>query len=122
MSRIRVVLVHIGVSTVVWLALTIGFGVWVWHVVDEEYRLGYRTATDGDAIMIPIAGFAMLLAVAIAVGNLLRGARTLGAPAAGATCGLTRRSSRRGGMHKVDPHSAVSHIRPRTPGRRAPRG
>lgn len=51
----------------VWIALTLLFGVWLNHAVEEEFRLGIRTSADGDSIVIPIGGFAMWLALRLVV-------------------------------------------------------
>ena len=47
------------------------FGLWVWNVVQEEYRLGLRKSTDGDTIAIPIAGFTVLLVGILMAANLV---------------------------------------------------
>jgi hypothetical protein len=39
------------------------------HQVREEYRLGYRTSTDGDSIGIPIFGFAINLTIVMLAAN-----------------------------------------------------
>jgi len=49
------------------------FAHWVWTSVQEEYRLGYRTTTDGDSIIIPEAGFTILLLGTVIVTNAVLG-------------------------------------------------
>ena len=68
-TRLRNALVHVITSVAAWLLGTLAFGWWVRRIVDEEYRSGARTPEMGDAIMIPIAGFAMLLAAGLVVAN-----------------------------------------------------
>lgn len=50
---------------------TIGFGIWIRHVVQSEFALGLRTAAQGDAILVPTAGFALYLAGAMIAANLV---------------------------------------------------
>ena len=67
----RRILVQFGVSAALWVGLTIAFAFWIDYEVREEFRLGYRTDTGRDNIVIPIFGFARLLAEVLIVGNLL---------------------------------------------------
>jgi hypothetical protein len=47
------------------------FTIWIRREVDYEYATGLRTSTDGDSIVIPIAGFTMLLWFALLVCNAI---------------------------------------------------
>ena len=55
------------------IVLPIIFGIWLEYVVQAEYDSGARVSTDGDSIMIPIAGFALINYVAVVVFNLVWG-------------------------------------------------
>lgn len=55
------------------IVLPIILGIWLEYVVQAEYDSGARVSTDGDRIMIPIAGFALINYVAVAVFNLVWG-------------------------------------------------
>jgi hypothetical protein len=61
----------VAANVVLWVAATFAFAVWIDHVVQEEYRLGYRTSSDGDTIAIPIAGFALSLGVVLLAANAI---------------------------------------------------
>ena len=58
-------------SAAVLLAGTLAFAWWIQRLVDEDYRIGARSADDPDAIMIPIVGFAITLAEVLLVVNVL---------------------------------------------------
>jgi len=60
-----------GANVVLWLGASTAYAVWIEHAVREEYRLGYRTSTDGDIVAIPIAGFVTSLGVALLAANLV---------------------------------------------------
>jgi hypothetical protein len=55
------------------IVLPIIFGIWLEYVVQADYDSGARVSTDGDSIMIPIAGFALINFVAVVVFNLVWG-------------------------------------------------
>jgi uncharacterized iron-regulated membrane protein len=59
----------IAANVVLWIAATFAFAVWIDREVQKEYRLGYRTSSDGDTIAIPIAGLALSLGVVLLVAN-----------------------------------------------------
>lgn len=67
----RTLLIRLGLSLLFWRSLTVAFGYAVNWEVQEEYRLGYRTSTNGDSVAIPIAGFAIRLGVLVAAVNSL---------------------------------------------------
>ena len=67
-SRNRLLL-WIASNVFVLVAMPPLFAYWVRTSVQEEYRLGYRTTTDGDSIMIPVAGFTLLLIGTVIVAN-----------------------------------------------------
>jgi hypothetical protein len=70
-SRRRTIVAHSLASIAVLLAGTLAYAWWIRRLVDEEYRIGARSADDPDAIMIPIAGFAITLAGVLLVVNVL---------------------------------------------------
>ena len=70
-TRRRTILTHVLASAAVLLAGTLAFAWWIQRLVDEEYRIGARSADDPDAIMIPIVGFAITLAEVLLVVNVL---------------------------------------------------
>jgi hypothetical protein len=59
----------VAANVVLWVAATFAFAVWIHRTVQNEYRLGYRTSSDGDTIAIPIAGFALSLGVVLLAVN-----------------------------------------------------
>ena len=69
-SHLRTFLAHVGISLATWLGLTLAFAFWIHWWVQEQFRTGAWTDTGGDNIIIPILGFAKLLAEAILVANL----------------------------------------------------
>ena len=58
-------------NVVLWVGATLAFAVWIDREVQKEYRLGYRTSSDGDTIAIPIAGFAVSLGVVLLAANVI---------------------------------------------------
>jgi hypothetical protein len=56
-------------NVLLWVAATFAFAIWIDRVVQEEYRLGYRTSSDGDTIAIPIVGFALTFGVVLLAAN-----------------------------------------------------
>jgi hypothetical protein len=69
-ARIRLLL-WFASNVLVLVALPPLFARWVWHEVQEEYRLGLRTSTGGDSIGIPIAGFTALLVGIVIAANVV---------------------------------------------------
>ena len=61
----------VAANVVLWVAATFAFAVWIDGAVQKEYRLGYRTSSDGDTIAIPIAGFALSLGVILLAANAI---------------------------------------------------
>lgn len=53
-----------------WALATFLFGIWIDHVVQEEYRTGVRTDTNHDTVM-PIVGFAIALFATMLLGNII---------------------------------------------------
>jgi hypothetical protein len=61
----------VAANVLLWLAATFAFAVWIDRQVQNEYRLGYRTSSDGDTIAIPIAGFALSFGVVLLAANAI---------------------------------------------------
>jgi hypothetical protein len=70
-SRLRTLLYHVSISTILWAVLVIAFRYWIDYEVHEEYRTGARTDTGGDNIVIPIVGFAITLFELLVAVNVL---------------------------------------------------
>ena len=68
-SRIRRGLAWTAANTALWLALVYAYYWLLAREVAEEYRLGYRTSTDGDSLGIPVFGFAINLGAVLLVAN-----------------------------------------------------
>jgi len=66
-------LLWIGSNILVLATLPPLFASWVRRSVQEEYRLGYRTGTEGDSIAIPVAGFTLLLVSLVIAVNVALG-------------------------------------------------
>ena len=61
----------VAANLAVWLGLVILYDQYLVRMVAEEYRLGYRTSTDGDSLGIPLFSFAIALALLFLVTNLV---------------------------------------------------
>jgi len=73
MSTRSRLLLWIATNILVLMTLPPLFASWVWRSVQEGYRLGYRTGTEGDSISIPVAGFTMLLVGLVIAANVALG-------------------------------------------------
>ena len=70
-SRIWRALAWTAANAAIWLALVYAYYWLLTREVAEEYRLGYRTSTDGDSLGIPVFGFAISLGVLLLVANAI---------------------------------------------------
>ena len=70
LSRTIRVGIWVGVNGLILFGLPRLYGRWLWHEVQEEYRLGLRVSTGADSIGIPISGFTVLLAALLLVSNV----------------------------------------------------
>jgi len=73
MSTHSQLLLWIASNILVLVTLPPLFASLVWRSMQEDYRLGYRTGTEGDSIGIPVAGFTLLLVGLVIVANVALG-------------------------------------------------
>ena len=61
----------IAANLALWLGLVIVYDQHLGRTVAEQYRLGYRTSTNGDSLGIPLFSFAIELAILLLVSNVV---------------------------------------------------